>query len=99
MQHHVKGQWTVILVDSVVNSGKSVAEFLERIRELDRTVLVVVLAGVIQAEALSTAAVLGQVLKTDKALSLVALRLSDNKFQGQGGTDTGNRLFNTTHLD
>jgi len=29
----------------------------------------------------------------------VALRLSKNKFTGKGGTDTGNRLFNTIRLD
>lgn len=26
------------------------------------------------------------------------LALSDNKFTGRGTTDTGNRLYNTTHL-
>ncbi|KAK3312150.1 hypothetical protein B0H66DRAFT_632633 [Apodospora peruviana] len=42
---------------------------------------------------------LGRMLATDEKLSLVALRLSENKFTGRGGTDTGNRLFNTPHLD
>lgn len=30
--------------------------------------------------------------------NLVALRQSENQFTGSRGTDTGNRLFNTTHL-
>ncbi|KAL8365380.1 hypothetical protein RB595_004265 [Gaeumannomyces hyphopodioides] len=32
-------------------------------------------------------------------VQIVTLRISTNKFKGVGGTDTGNRLFNTTHLD
>jgi hypothetical protein len=31
-------------------------------------------------------------------VSLVALRISKNKYTGTGGTDTGHRLFNSTHL-
>jgi hypothetical protein len=27
------------------------------------------------------------------------LRVSDNKYTGKGTTDTGHRLFNSTHLD
>ncbi|KAH6851360.1 uracil phosphoribosyltransferase-domain-containing protein [Chaetomium sp. MPI-CAGE-AT-0009] len=96
---HVKGQRTVVLVDSVVNSGKSIVEFVQRIRNLDATIFIVVVAGVVQAKSLASAGLLGRVLETDRALGLVALRLSDNRFQGRGGTDTGNRLFNTTHLD
>ncbi|KAK4095971.1 hypothetical protein N658DRAFT_511606 [Parathielavia hyrcaniae] len=96
---HIKGQWTVVLVDSVVNSGKSMVEFVHRIRQLDPVVPIVAVAGVVQAQSLSSARVLGQTLEADRALSFVALRLSDNKFQGRGGTDTGNRLFNTTRVD
>ncbi|KAK4234175.1 uracil phosphoribosyltransferase-domain-containing protein [Achaetomium macrosporum] len=98
---HVKGQWAILLVDSVVNSGKSMVEFVQRIRSLDATVPIVCVAGVVQARSISCFGdgLLNQALQDDKALSLVALRLSDNKFTGQGGTDTGNRLFNTTRLD
>ena len=34
---------------------------------------------------------------TDKYpnISFYALRISENKYTGKGGTDTGNRLFNT----
>jgi uracil phosphoribosyltransferase/phosphoserine phosphatase len=96
---HIKGQWTVVLVDSVVNSGKSMVEFVQRIRSLDPTIAIVAVAGVVQVESLSPDSTFGQALETDRALSLVALRLSENRFQGRGGTDTGNRLFNTTQLD
>lgn len=29
----------------------------------------------------------------------IAMRVSQNKFKGLGGTDTGHRLFNTTFLE
>jgi uracil phosphoribosyltransferase/phosphoserine phosphatase len=96
---HIKGQWTVVLVDSVVNSGKSMMEVVQRIRSFDPTIAIVAVAGVVQAQSLSPDSALGRALETDRALILVALRLSENKFQGRGGTDTGNRLFNTTLLD
>ncbi|KAK3303901.1 uracil phosphoribosyltransferase-domain-containing protein [Chaetomium strumarium] len=96
---HVKGQWAILLVDSVVNSGESMVEFVRRIRSLDATVPIVCVAGVVQALSVHSSQYLGRDLEADKALSLVALRLSDNKFTGQGGTDTGNRLFNTTKID
>ena len=93
---HVSGQKTVILVDSVVNSGKSVAEFAHRIRQLDAMVRIVVAAGVVQEGAVAKDGSLVRLLGA--GVSVVALRLSDNKFVGSGGTDTGNRLFDTTHL-
>ncbi|KAJ7065022.1 uracil phosphoribosyltransferase-domain-containing protein [Mycena amicta] len=95
--HHIAGKKRVILVDSVVNSGQSVVEFVQRVRELDAAIHIVVVAGVVQAKAVSKNA-LGQILTSDMNIDLVALRQSDNKFTGRGGTDTGNRLFNTTHL-
>ena len=95
--HHLHRQRNVLLVDSVVNSGKSVAEFIQHVRSLDNTVRIIVIAGVVQAQSLSEGA-FSQALEHDMNLSLVALRLSNNRFTGKGTTDTGNRLFNTTHL-
>ena len=95
--HHLHKQRNVLLVDSVVNSGKSVAEFIRHLRSLDATVRIVVIAGVVQAQSLSES-IFSQALEHDMNLSLVALRLSSNRFTGKGTTDTGNRLFNTTHL-
>ncbi|KAK4130803.1 hypothetical protein BT67DRAFT_452146 [Trichocladium antarcticum] len=96
--HHLQGQRTVVFVDSVVNNGRTVAEFVERIRSLDPIIAIVVVAGVVQTKSVSPAGVIARILEHDKAVSVVALRLSDNKFTGQGTTDTGNRLFNTTQL-
>lgn len=92
---HVQGQHTVVLVDSVVNSGKTIVKFVQHIRSLHATVRIVVTAGVVQAQAVTS---LKRALAGHVDLSIVALRLSDNKFTGTGTTDTGNRLFNTTHL-
>jgi uracil phosphoribosyltransferase len=89
------GKLTVILVDSVINSGKTVVQFVQHIRSLHATIRIVVVAGVIQAQCISQGL---KALIQDEQFSLVALRESDNKFTGKGGTDTGNRLFNTTQL-
>lgn len=94
---HLENQTTVLLVDSVVNSGASVVGFYERIRSLKATARIVVVAGVVQAQCVSEGGLLYG-LGHDAFFDVVALRLSDNAFTGQGGTDTGNRLFNTTHL-
>lgn len=98
--HHLAGQETVILVDSVVNSGKSVIDFVRHIRgPLASGILIVVIVGVAQADSVKRDGALAKCLGQDEKLRVVALRLSENKYTGRGGTDTGNRLFNTTHLD
>ncbi|KAF2746191.1 hypothetical protein M011DRAFT_519818 [Sporormia fimetaria CBS 119925] len=84
---HLKDRSTVILADGVVNSGKTVVEFVDYIRAIDENMRIVVVAGVTQADA------------EDKRLFLVTLRVSKNKYKGIGGTDTGHRLFNTTFLE
>jgi uracil phosphoribosyltransferase/phosphoserine phosphatase/adenylate kinase len=94
---HLKGQHTIVLVDSVINNGKTVVEFIKRVRSLHSTIRVVVVAGVVQDRSiprLQTA--LGQL--REEEIHLVALRMSINKFTGKGPTDTGDRLFNTTHI-
>ena len=95
--HHLHGQLTVILVDSVVNTGKTIIEFVERVRKLHATIRIVVVAGVVQAQCVSSDT-LKQSISRHANLDLIALRLSETKFTGTGTTDTGNRLFNTTHL-
>ena len=97
---HLDGVKTVLLVDSVLNSGKTVAEFVARVRAVaGKTLRIVVIAGVVQAAAVGEAAVFGTMMSRDEMVELVALRMSENKFTGRGGTDTGNRLFNTTRLE
>ncbi|KAF5669188.1 PRTase [Fusarium circinatum] len=95
--HHVQGQSNVILVDSVVNSGKSVIEFIKRVVRIEPNVNITVVAGVVQADAIAEGHLFAKVMKRHGA-GLVALRVSENKFTGTKTTDTGNRLFNTTHL-
>lgn len=95
--HHLRKQLTVVLVDSVVNSGKTVVQFLQHIRNLHATIRIVIIAGVVQAQSLSDS-LLAETLARHGEVSIIALRLSENKFTGSGATDTGNRLFNTTRL-
>ncbi len=97
MLQHLEGQRAVVLVDSVVNSGKTVVQFVQRVRNLHATIRIVIVAGVVQAQSVSGGSH-ARPLARHAGLSLVALRLSDNMFTGRGITDTGNRLFNTTHL-
>ncbi|KAI9798893.1 MAG: hypothetical protein M1833_004396 [Piccolia ochrophora] len=97
MPRHLQEKVTVVLVDSVLNSGKTVLEFVQRVRKLHATVRIVIVTGVAQAQAISEGSLV-RALGRHSNVSLVALRLSDNKFTGRGTTDTGNRLFNTTHL-
>ncbi|KAI3338761.1 uracil phosphoribosyltransferase-domain-containing protein [Ustulina deusta] len=96
-EHHLAGKSTVILVDSVVNSGKTVVQFVQRVRTICPGIRIVVIAGVVQSQSVSKGS-LAHTLAHDSGLNIIALRLSDNKFSGKGTTDTGNRLFNTTWL-
>ena len=95
--HHLQGRITVMIVDSVLNSGKTALEFVRRVHSLHATIRVVVVVGVAQTDAVSEGYFASELPRTAR-VSVVALRVSDNKFTGSGGTDTGNRLFNTTHL-
>lgn len=88
---------TVILVDSVINNGTTMIGMVERIQGRYRRLRIVLVAGVVQASVLAPSHELSKMLCN--GVSLVALRGSANKYTGTKGSDTGNRLFNTTHLD
>mmetsp|Transcript_8048 Transcript_8048/g.11677 ORF Transcript_8048/g.11677 Transcript_8048/m.11677 type:complete len:287 (-) Transcript_8048:33-893(-) len=82
-----------IIVDSVVNKGKTVRNIIRLIQSLvprgEETPRIHVLTAVMQKDAS---------LRLPLEYPLVrflALRVSDNKYKGRGGTDTGNRLFGT----
>lgn len=94
---HLQSIHNVILVDSVVNSGKSVIEFTRYLRDLRPTTRVIVVTGVIQKDSTLEGSIICEYGRRAE-LELIALRISDNKFVGSGGTDTGNRLFNTKNL-
>ena len=95
--HHLQGPRTVVLVDSVMNNGKTAVEFVQHVRSLHTAIRIVLVVGVAQAQSVSEGSVV-QNLGRRTNFDLVALRFSDNKYTGKGTTDTGNRLFNTTHL-
>ncbi|PVH97006.1 hypothetical protein DM02DRAFT_616834 [Periconia macrospinosa] len=89
----------VLLVDFVVNTGASMIEFVRSLRnEAKFEGEIVMVVGVVQQGAIEEGG-FADMLRRDTKLSLVALRASWNKYQGKGGSDTGNRLFNTTELD
>ncbi|KAL8655506.1 MAG: hypothetical protein Q9226_003017 [Calogaya cf. arnoldii] len=99
--HHLAGQLTLILVDSVINTGKAIVDFIGYIRNnVHATIHIVVVAGVVQAKCVTgpDGGTLVQQLASFARVHIVALRISETSFVGSGQTDTGNRLFNTTHL-
>lgn len=96
--HHLEDQQHVVLVDSVVNTGKSIIDCVEAVRGLRPDIRIVVVAGVVQAQCLYRDSIMYQALTAAGLVNFIALRVSDTKFTGSGTTDTGNRLFNTTHL-
>ena len=100
---HLKGVDTIILVDWVINTGESIVEFVQHIRKnLSSQIRIIIVAGVVQQEAVGVDGVGGFLQEKTAGLgevTLVALRISKHKYKGVGGTDTGHRLFNTTHLD
>ncbi len=96
--HHLDSQKNLILVDSVVNSGKSIMDFLRHVTRLKQDLAnIVVVAGVVQKEAVADGHALRAMMEQHQ-VKMVSLRVSSNKFTGTKTTDTGNRLFNTTHL-
>ena len=100
---HLDGQETVILVDSVINTGETIAKCIQRIRnELKSSISIVVVAGVTQAKCIRGTGDGSKNALQEAAHShdfeLITLRSSETSFVGTYTNDTGNRLFNTTHL-
>lgn len=81
---------TIILVDSVMNSSKTILQFVKHVRKLHATIHIVIVAGVVQSQSVCGRSPI-RMFAHDAKLTIVALRFSENKF-------TGNRLFNTVHL-
>ncbi|KAI1824265.1 uracil phosphoribosyltransferase-domain-containing protein [Xylaria intraflava] len=77
------GRSCVILVDSVVNSGKTIAKFARPIRKRYPAIRIVVAASVVQDQCLSRGDFVDMLVGDDN-MSVVALRLSRNKFTGKG---------------
>ena len=96
--YQLKDQRAVILVDSVINTGESLMEFLKHIRKIEPTIQIVVIGGVVQADVVKQGEV-AEALTKDSKLNIISLSMSENKFTGKDTTDTGHRLFNSTQID
>ena len=80
----------IIVVDAVINTGKSIEKAIEHLlKSKPRKIFVATL--IMQKDALHLS-------EKYSDIYFYALRVSENKYVGKGGTDTGNRLFNTTNL-
>ncbi|GKY91649.1 hypothetical protein MPSEU_000136800 [Mayamaea pseudoterrestris] len=79
----------IIVVDSVVNKGGTIRNFLAAISQTTSAPQVYVLTSVIQEVAAS------DLPKEYPRVRFLALRVSSNQYTGTGNTDTGNRLFGT----
>jgi uracil phosphoribosyltransferase len=79
---------TVVIVDSVVNTGASLEPVLAQLRERVERVFVLALVAPVE-----TADRLAQGWPT---VQFLFARTSTNRYVGAGTTDTGNRLFGTT---
>ena len=95
---HLKGQQTVVLIDSMINEGRSMIEFFDHIRGLNAEIQIVVVSGVTQDQAIKKGK-LAQTLASDSNFILISLRVSGDKYKGIDDTDTGHRLFNATAFD
>ena len=78
---------TIIVVDSVINSGRSIRDILLRLNGVCRRVLV--LSGVTQKRASENLPIEFPLVR------FYTLRISENSYTGIGPTDTGDRLFGT----
>lgn len=74
MLHHLQGRSTVVLVASVVDSGKTVVQFVQYVLNLYPTIRRVVTAGIAQARSIS---ILDQAVPGETRLSPIALCLSE----------------------
>ena len=70
---------------------------IEHIRAFKSNVSITAVACVVQRRSISHGGQLREAAARYGA-KIVTLRISDNRYTGQGSTDTGNRLFNTTFL-
>jgi len=95
---HIEDRETLIMVDSIINTGSSIVEMVEHVRTINSKIRIVVVTGVVQDGALGGSG-LAFMLPPGVELTVVALRRSQNSFTGEGRTDIGHRLFNTTYLD
>lgn len=91
-KHQVRIKYTVVIVDSVINTGKSIMRIIDELKNHNPGIDVIIAANVIQNEA----------VELFKDYLVFATRLSKNSFvgvnqskqTGKTGPDTADRLFN-----
>ena len=80
---------TVIVVDAVINTGRSLCAVLDRVRELGASkTFAVALVGYRPTVV--------DLVEQRLDVEFVTARLSERSYVGRGATDTGGRLFGTT---
>ena len=84
----VRGR-TIIVVDSVINAGRSIREVLNMLEVLEPAIVIVVALVAYRAN-------LEVLVGEFPNVFFHVARLSDRSYIGRGGTDTGARLFGTT---
>jgi uracil phosphoribosyltransferase len=88
---------SVILVDSVINSGASIRRairtLVQKVNPKNVKLAIYVMTAVMQQEAAH------QLPLEFPRVKFLALRVSKNQYVGRGGTDTGNRLFGTMTVE
>ncbi len=80
---------TVIIVDAVINTGRSLCAVLDRVQEL----------GAAKALAVALVGYRPSVVELSEKrpeVDFITARLSERSYVGRGSTDTGGRLFGTT---
>ncbi|KAI1180962.1 uracil phosphoribosyltransferase-domain-containing protein, partial [Nemania sp. FL0916] len=85
LPRYLANRRTVILVDWAINSGKSVTQFAQHIRGITgRQIRIVIVVGVVQQQSIAEGSDLTNMMMYDSNLHLIALRVSENEFIGQG---------------
>ena len=84
------GNRLVVIVDAVINTGKSLQPVLQHVQSRSPAKLVV-------ATLVGYRPTVETLAESYPAVDFLAGRLSERSYVGSGTTDTGSRLFGTTH--
>lgn len=77
----------IIVVDSVINSGKSIQPIVEYLKSKNNNIIV------------ATNVINDKAVPKFEDVDLYTIRISANSYVGTKSIDTGNRLFNTVELE
>ncbi len=86
------GNNKIIISDAVINTGKSMINLLDHLYKHIKQPKIIVSCQVVQKKSVS------KLEKLFPEIAFYTIRISENQYTGKGGTDTGNRLFNTSFL-